>query len=80
MGQYEFDIQGFTNETMSEIHNSNLPQEIKDAWIEMAMTFNVGELRETVFEETLDGDIRLDESFERNLLNAVKDYSKRFKK
>ena len=44
------------------------------------MTFNVGELKETVFEETLDGDIRLDESFERNLLNAVKDYSKRFKK
>lgn len=80
MGQYEFDVQGFTNELMPEIHNSNLPKDIKDAWVEMAMTLNVGELKETVFEETLDGDIKLDESFERNLHNAVKDYSKRFKK
>ena len=80
MGNYEFDVEGLTNELMPDIHQSNLPKEIKDAWIEMAMTFNVGELKETVFEETLDGDIRLDESFERKLLNAVKDYSKRFKK
>ena len=80
MGNYEFDVEGLTNELMPDIHQLNLPQEIKDAWIEMAMTLNVGELKETVFEETLDGDIRLDESFERNLLNAVKDYTKRFKK
>ena len=64
MGTYEFDVEGLTNELMPDIHQSNLPEEIKDAWIEMAMTLNVGKLRETVFEETLDGDIRLDESFE----------------
>lgn len=53
MGTYEFDVEGLTNELMPDIHQSNLPQEIKDAWVEMAMTFNVGKLQEGDFEGLL---------------------------
>lgn len=42
------DIKDFVNELMPEVHNSNLPQEIKDAWCEFAVTLNVGELKEYV--------------------------------
>lgn len=48
MGQYVFDVKGFTNELMPDIHNSNLPREIKDAWCEFAVTLNVGDLKEHV--------------------------------
>lgn len=49
MFEYELDMEGFLNEMMPNIHhNNNIPQEVKDAWIELCVIENVNLLSEEV--------------------------------
>ena len=53
---WDFDFNGWVMATMPSIHkNKNLPQEIKDSWINLAVTLNVEHLHdgeEEYIEET----------------------------
>lgn len=41
MGDFTLDFKGFLSEMMPNIHsNNNIPQDIKDAWIELCIAEN----------------------------------------
>ena len=49
---YEIDINGMLSEMMPCIHNSDLPQEIKDSWVQFSVEQNISELHEQVYIDT----------------------------
>ena len=52
MFEYEIDINGMLSEMMPCIHNSELPKEIKDSWIQFSVEQNISELHEQVYNDT----------------------------
>jgi len=50
---YIFDEKAMVAETMSIIHKSKLPQEIKDSWVKFATMVNIDNLCEVVYEDEI---------------------------
>lgn len=46
--EYEMDFNGWVMDMMPNIHTNNyIPQEVKDSWIELALTLNIEQLYES---------------------------------